>query len=214
MTKRWSFFFSSWIACHQPTSWTVINVDSPSNTMATITRALQPQEPVSRQSSAGHGLAPTVTLQRFVCLYQNITAHTWRVLWGSYPADRNMHNIFRSLKGFMFQISITCYLCEQGWTIHYFYSGDHTELRQNAKQNQYPKICVTVVKHSYWMKVNYGHFRRCKTNVYNNWFTVRYTELWLTLLQLKPNVKYHQSVSSNLPVGTGYALRRLKYTEV
>ena len=144
MTKRWSFFFSSlWIACHQPTGWTVINVDSSSNAMVTITRSLQPQEPVSRQSSAGLGLAPTVTLQRFVCLYQNITAYTWRAVWESYPADRNMNNIFRSLKGFMFQISITCCLCEQGWTIHYVYFWDHTELRQNAKQNQYSKIRLT-----------------------------------------------------------------------
>jgi len=124
-------------------------VDSSSNTMVTITRPLQPQEPVSRQSSAGLGLAPAVTLQRFVCLYQNTTAHTWRAVCESYPADRNMHNIFWSLKGFMFQISITCYLCEQGYTIHYFYFGDHMEVRQNAKQNQYSKICVTVIKRSY-----------------------------------------------------------------
>jgi len=112
---------SLWMACHQPTGWTVINVDSSSNTMVTITTALQPQEPVSRQSSTGLGLVPIVTLQRFVSLYQNITSYTWRAVWESYPADRNMHNIFRSLKGFTFQISITCYICEQGWNIILFW---------------------------------------------------------------------------------------------
>lgn len=67
-----NFFSSLWIACHQLTGWTVVNVDSSSNTTVTITRPLQPQKPVSKQSSAGFGLAPTVTLQRFVCLYQNM----------------------------------------------------------------------------------------------------------------------------------------------
>lgn len=83
-SKKWQsggqFISSSlWIACHQPTGWTVINVDSSSNTMVTITRPLQPQEPVSRHSWAGLGLAPTVTLQRFVCLYQNM-ARCMRIL--------------------------------------------------------------------------------------------------------------------------------------
>jgi hypothetical protein len=47
-------------------------VDSSSNTIVTITRPFQPQKPVSRHSSAGFGLAPTVTLQRFVFLYRNM----------------------------------------------------------------------------------------------------------------------------------------------